>query len=90
MDLLAAETKDQTRKIHVATVLLRRNLTGNVLVYRYRMDTKPLQELEQNRYRMDTKRKWKQYGMVTDNKIKRKISLEHILKENRFFRMHAS
>ena len=77
MDLLAAETKDQTRKIHVATVLFRRNQTGkfNVLVYRYRMDTK---------------RKWKRYGMVTDNKIKRKNSLEHILKEDRFFRMHAS
>ena len=90
MDLLAAETKDQTRKIHVATVLLRRNLTGNVLVYRYRMNTKPLQEREQNRYRMDTTRKWKRYRMVTGNKIKTKISLEHILKENKFFRMHAS
>lgn len=69
MDLLVAETKDQTRKMHVrvTTVLLRRNLTGNVFVSRYRTDTKPLQEREQNSYRMDTKRKWNQYGVVTDN-----------------------
>lgn len=67
----------------LSTVLLGRNLTGNVFANGYRVDTEWVQECKQNRYRTDTKWKWNKNDTDTEQlqitKMEKKHSPEYKL-----------